>query len=71
MTPSKFKISMILTAEEFMTIFPRIGAGVQLEIKKIDPAPAEADTTYQPPGIRRRGRRTKAEMEAALASAAE
>jgi hypothetical protein len=34
---------MTLSAEEFMTIFPRIGADVQLEIKKIDTAPVSKE----------------------------
>ena len=33
---TKYKISMTLSAEEFMAIFPRIGGDVQLEIKKLD-----------------------------------
>ena len=40
---AKYKISMTLSAEEFMTIFPRIGADVQLEIKKIDTAPVSKE----------------------------
>ena len=40
---TKYKISMTLSAEEFMTIFPRIGADVQLEIKKIDTAPVSKE----------------------------
>ena len=33
---TKYKISMTLSAEEFMAIFPRIGGNVQLEIKKME-----------------------------------
>ena len=40
---TKYKISMTLSAEEFMAVFPRIGGNVQLEIKKIeDSAPPRA-----------------------------
>ena len=37
---TKYKISMTLSAEEFMAVFPRIGGNVQLEIKKIEDSPA-------------------------------
>ena len=33
---TKYKISMTLSAEEFMAIFPRIGGNVQLDIKKME-----------------------------------
>ena len=37
---TKYKISMTLSAEEFMAVFPRIGGNVQLEIKKIEDSAA-------------------------------
>ena len=37
---TKYKISMTLSAEEFMAVFPRIGGNVQLEIKKIEDSDA-------------------------------
>ena len=41
---TKYKISMTLSAEEFMAIFPRIGGNVQLDIKKMEgpEAPSKA-----------------------------
>ena len=43
---TKYKISMILSAEEFMAVFPRIGGNVQLEIKKIEDSAAPSRAAH-------------------------
>ena len=70
---AKYKVTMTVTAEEFVALFPSLGKDVALRVEKVDPAPSKPgeDPIYTP---NRRKRRTKAEMEAArseLSKAAE
>ena len=63
-----YKVAVVVSAEQFMSLFPRIGKDFQLEIKEIDSGPKDLFQNAPKRGGRRKGSKVNAAVLGALAN---